>query len=56
MVSDWLSEHVMLASRVIGAGSRGKARKEVYFPGECCEVLRPRSMKPPAGSGEGGGT
>jgi len=55
--SDWLSEHVMLASRVNGAGRRGKERKKVYLPRDCCEVIRPRNMKPPAGSvgGVGGG-
>ena len=51
MGSDWLSEHVMLASSVSGAGRRGKERKKVYLLRDCCEVTRPRSMKPPVGSG-----
>jgi hypothetical protein len=30
--------------------------EEVYLPRECCEVIRPRNLKPPAGSvGAGGG-
>jgi hypothetical protein len=31
----------MLASRVSGAGRRGKERKKAYFPRYCCEVIRP---------------
>ena len=44
---------MILPSRFSGALRKAKERKEVYLPRECCEVIRPPSMKPPEGAGMG---